>query len=116
MGLTQNKNLNKGNQMPRTEELQGIEGEGVAPKRIKRLDNAVEKWRSIVADRQALTEKEVEARDKCVEIMHQEGLKTYRYWDSDDDQKDLVLIGAEKLKLQKIKDVAEGSETDADAD
>lgn len=116
MVLMQNKNLNKGNQMAKTEEFPNIQGKGVSLIRIKRLDNAVEAWRAIVADRQTQTEKEVKARDKCVDIMHQEGLQSYRYWEDDDNAKDLVLVGAEKLKLQKIKESEAAGDTDIDND
>ena len=43
--------------MAKTDDLPGVEGEGVSPKRIKRLDNAVALWRANVAGRQELTDK-----------------------------------------------------------
>ncbi len=99
----------------RTEELSGIEGEGVAPKKIKRLDNAINAWRSHVTERMDILEKEVAARDKVVAIMHEEGLTSYPYWITDDEKKLVVLDSTEKLMMKKASD-GEPSETDVDDD
>src|SRR5580700_1466356 len=102
--------------MAKTEELPGVEGEGVGPqKNIKALDNAVADWRSKVAERMALTEKEVEARNKVVSLMHKHNLTKYPYWETDDEKKLLVLDSTEKLKLTKAVE-AEESETADDTD
>lgn len=88
--------------MAKTDELPGVEGEGVGPqKKIKSLDTATGDWRDLVDKRMALTEREVEARNKVVDLMHKHNLKSYPYWETDDDQKVLVLDSTEKLKLKK---------------
>jgi hypothetical protein len=94
--------------MARTEELPGVEGEGVSPKRIKKLDNAVAQWRASVAARQELTEKEVESRDKVLAMMHAEGITQYHYYDEDDEKKLLIIEGTEKVKLKALPKEGEG--------
>ena len=93
--------------MTKTDDLPGVEGEGVAPKRIKALDNACGKWRAIVAERQLLTEKECEARDKVLALMHEHGVTKYHYYDDDDEKKLLCIEANEKVKLKAIKDETE---------
>ena len=97
----------------KTEELPGVEGEGVSVKKIKRLDNAITAWRGFVEERMALTESEVAARDKVVSIMHEEGITKYPYWASDDEQKLVVLDKTEKLKLKNAAS-AEADESGKD--
>lgn len=85
-----------------TEEIPGMEGQGVAPvKRIKGLDDAIETWRDFVDKRMALTKKEVESRSKVVELMHKHGLTSYPVTLGDDTEKVLELDTKEKLKLKK---------------
>ena len=96
--------------MARTEELPGVEGEGVSPKRIKKLDNAVAQWRATVAARQELIDKEGESRDKVLLIMRQEGVTQYHYYDEDDEEKLLVIEGTEKVKLKALPKEGEGEE------
>ena len=105
--------------MAKTEELQGIEGEGVGPvKKIKSLDTAIDEWRSIVEKRMKLTESEVEASQKVTDLMHKHNLTAYPYWVDDETQKLVVLEGKEKLKLKKAdaSDSNEPSETDVNDD
>jgi hypothetical protein len=90
--------------MAKTNDLPRVEGEGVAPKRHPALDSAIEEWRDFAVKRMALTEKEAAARDKVVTMMHQRNLTVYPYDDGGDDRRNVVLEGAEKLKLQKVKD------------
>jgi hypothetical protein len=90
--------------MAKTEDLEGIQGEGVSPKKIKRLDTAIASWRGFVTDRMDALEKEIEARDKVLNIMHAENLTLYPYWISDDEKRNVVLDRTEKLKLMKAKD------------
>jgi hypothetical protein len=101
--------------MPRTADLPGVEGEGVAPKRIKALDNACGKWRAVVAQRQSLTEEEVKARDKVLSLMHEHGVTKYHYYDDDDEKKLLCIEANEKVKLKAIKDEAESEADETDA-
>lgn len=100
--------------MAKTDDLPEMTGDGVAPKKIKKLDNAIEAWRGFVEKRMELTESEVAARDKCIFIMHAEGLTKYPYWVSDDEQKLLVLESNEKLKLKNA--VFDDGETADDTD
>jgi hypothetical protein len=102
--------------MAKTEELSGMEGEGIAVKKIAALDKAVETWRAYVEQRMSLTEKEVEARDKCIALMHKHNVVCYRYWISDEEQKLLVLDSTEKLKLKKADAADEPSKTDVEDD
>ena len=94
--------------MPKQDDMPGIEGPGVAPKRIKKLDNAVAQWRATVAARQELTEKECESRDKVLAMMHAEGITQYHYYDEDDKKKLLIIEGTEKVKLKALPKEGEG--------
>ena len=99
----------------KTEELPGVEGEGVTPKKIKALDTAIDDWRAIVQKRMDLTEKEVEASQRVTDLMHKHGLTAYPYWVDDETQKLVVLEGKEKLKLKKAES-AEAAEEPGDED
>jgi hypothetical protein len=99
-----------------TQELPGVEGEGVAVKRIKPLDNAIAEWRDAVAKRMTLTEDEVFTCAKVVELMHKYQLTTYPYYDDDDMKKNVVLEGSEKLKLKKVKEKKSSDDDDKDDD
>ena len=99
-----------------TEELPGVEGEGVSPKRIKRLDNAIAQWRDVVEQRMQLTEDEIVKRDKVQAIMTEEGIQKYAYWIEDDLQKDVILDATVKVKMKAHKDAAGASDTDIDDD
>ena len=101
--------------MAKTEEIPGMTGEGVSPKKIKALDNAIADWRSIVEDRMNLTEREVSAAAKVTELLHKHNLTSYPYWVDDETQKLVVLEGKEKLKLKKAES-AEASETGVNDD
>jgi len=93
-----------------TQDLPGVEGEGVADRKIKSLDNAIADWRDAVKRRMALTEEEVAASAKVVDLMHKNALTTYPYYDDDDEKKNVVLEGTEKLRMKKVKAAAEPSE------
>jgi hypothetical protein len=92
--------------MPKTTDgLPGIEGEGVGqPKRIKRLDNAIDQWRSTVDQRMLLTDQEVKQRARVEQIMNEEGIKKYAYNVDDEIVKDVVLDVAVKVKMTKHAD------------
>jgi hypothetical protein len=83
-----------------------IKGEGVSPKRIKVLDSAIDDWRGFVENRMALTEKEIEASAKVVDLMHKHQVARYSYYTSDDERKVVTLSIKEKLKLEKDKNGA----------
>lgn len=87
--------------MAKTDELSGIEGPGVSPVKNKRLDNAIAKWRGIVATRMDLTEQEVKAKEGVVGIMHELNIGLYRYQDDDDEVRVVILDTTEKLKFKK---------------
>ena len=93
--------------MPKTPELQGIDGPGVGPVRIKALDNLIYKWRDYVSQRMALGEKEVEARTAVAEMMKEKGVTCYMWSDSDDTKKLVRLTTQEKVKLEKNKDATD---------
>lgn len=97
--------------MPKTAELKGIDGPGVALVRIKALDNLISDWQDDVSQRMALGEKEVETRTAVVEMMKEKGLTCYTWSDSDDSRKLVRLTTQEKIKLEKNKDA-----TDEDQD
>jgi hypothetical protein len=99
-----------------TQELPGVEGEGVAVERIKPLDNAIAEWRDVVANRMKLTEDEVSTGAKVVALMHEYQLTTYPYYDDDDTKKNVVLEGSEKLKLKKVKEKKSSDDDDKDDD
>jgi hypothetical protein len=99
----------------RTDDLPAMTGDGVAPVKIKALDNRVEKWREIVAERMAMTEKEVEARDAVIEVMREKGIQSYVWHDGDDTKRLVKLVAKEKLKLEKDK-YGEAPETDINDD
>jgi predicted transcriptional regulator len=94
----------------KTEELPGIEGEGVSPKKIKKLDNAIAGWRENVKTRMEWTRKEVESRDKVMQIMRSEGVVKYSYQESDDEKKIVELDVTEKLKFKNAADAEESAE------
>lgn len=92
---------------PRTEDLPGVEGPGVAPVRIPEVDRLADDYIKERDKRVRLTPREIAAKQKLIEALHEhkeltgpDGTLTYRY--------DTVLItlepGKEKLK---VKDVTE---------
>lgn len=87
-----------------TQELPGVEGEGVSQKRIIALDNAIGAWRSVVEKRMNLTEEECAAREKVMEVMHAENVTVYRYLGADDEVKIVELIVGEKVKFKNPED------------
>ena len=95
--------------MPRKQEdLPAIEGEGVAPKKIKEIEIAAGDYVSIRDKRMALTEKEVLARQTLVELMRKHGLTNYRY-----DEEEVVLIEGEfKVKVRLVDPERSESEED----
>jgi len=54
----------------RTEELPGVEGVGVSPKRIPEVEAAADAYVIARDKRQALTTKEVEAKERLSEVLH----------------------------------------------
>ena len=102
--------------MAKTEELPGVEGEGVSTKKIAALEKAIGDWRDIVARRTELTAEEVEASNKVTALMHKHNLTAYPYWVDDDTRKLVVLEGKEKLKLKKAEETETSPENEEDAD
>lgn len=81
--------------MPKQSDLPNVEGEGVAPKKIKAIDIAADEYVTIRDKRMAMTEKEVAARDKLVDLMKQNGLEVYFY----SDQKVYIKHGQDKVRV-----------------
>lgn len=92
--------------MPKTEELPGVEGEGVTTKKIASLEKAIGEWRDIVTRRMELTAEEVKAATKVTELMHKHEVTVYPYWVDDETRKLVVLEGKEKLRLKKAEESA----------
>lgn len=82
---------------PKQEEMP-IEGEGVAPKRIKAIDVAADKYVEIRDTRMEWTEKECKARDNLVAKMKEHGLSMYRYGDHEVVLKE----GDPKVKVKNV--------------
>ena len=89
--------------MAKTADLAGIEGEGVAPKSIARLDKAIGKWRGIVSERMSMTEKEADAKKVVNQIMHEENVSLYLYTDDGDVEKECVIVDSVKLRRRKTE-------------
>ena len=71
---------------------------GVAGKKIKELSEAMEAYEEIKNTRIALSNKEIEANEKVVELMHKHKVKVYR-----DDDYEPSLIGELAAKDPTIK-------------
>lgn len=56
---------------PKQPDLNGIEGEGVAHVRIPEVDEAAASYVRFRDRRMELTKKEVESKDKLIEVMHE---------------------------------------------
>lgn len=98
----------------KTAELSGMEGEGVAVKKIKALDAAIDEWRGNVDKRMALSKKEVQSRTKVIELMHKHGVNRYPWRNGDDDEKMLKLDATEKLKLEAVEAAGDPGEGEGD--
>lgn len=96
--------------MPRVkqEDLPAIEGEGVAPKRIKPIEVAADAYVDARDARMKLTEKEVEKRGKLIDLMKEHGLTKYRFGDEEVELKP----GKDGVKVKKV----DGTETEAEGD
>jgi tRNA isopentenyl-2-thiomethyl-A-37 hydroxylase MiaE len=90
-----------------TEPLPGVDGPGVAPKKLKILDAAVDEWRDIVDKRVALTKQEVEALEVVVNLMRENNITAYQYGD---DQQVVLTPGTEKVKVKTMQEAAEQEE------
>jgi hypothetical protein len=82
----------------KTDDLPGVEGEGVSRKKIKGLEDAIETWNGIKEKRMALTKKEIEARAVVESLLTKHELKRYQY---DDDHEVIV---ENKLKVHKLSE------------
>ena len=88
-----------------------IEGPGVAPVRIKELDDAVLTYVNARDRRMQLTEKEIEAKRDLIHLMHKheeklgrdgDGVLRYKY--EDEDFVAELKPGDETLKVKKAKE------------
>lgn len=91
--------------MPRTPDLPGVSGKGVAPVRIKPVDDAAEDYVKIRDRRMAMTKKEVQAKQNLIDLLHKnadkigaddEGIMRYEY----DDVVVELSPGKEQLKVR----------------
>ena len=92
------------------DDLQGIEGPGVAPVRIKELDQAIDAYVAERDKRMTMTKKEVAAKTKLSELMHKHeaeigkdsnGEIIYRY----NDEVAVLKPGKEELKVKTAPEV-----------
>jgi UDP-N-acetylmuramyl pentapeptide synthase len=90
--------------MPRTEDIPGIEGEGVSQKKIPAVTKAATRYLEVRDQRMALTEKEVDAKAVLLNAMEENGLTIYRF----DDH--CVEVTSKKNVKVKSADDGEGSE------
>ena len=93
--------------MPRlkSDELPGVEGEGVSPQKPnKALEAAITEWRDVVGKRQKLTEKEVATKAEVDRIMHADGIRRYLYEADDEDVREVVLEETVKYRRPKKTD------------
>lgn len=91
--------------MPHTPDLPGVTGKGVAPVRIKAVDDAAEEYVKIRDRRMAMTKKEVQAKQTLIDLLHKnaekigaddEGVMCYEY----DDVVVELKPGKEQLKVR----------------
>lgn len=91
--------------MPKTSDLPGITGKGVAPVRIKAVDDAAEEYVKVRDRRMGLTKKEVQAKQTLIDLLHknsekigadEEGIMRYEY----DDVVVELSPGKETLKVR----------------
>lgn len=61
--------------MAKTPDLAGMSGAGVAPVRIKSVDAAAEEYVTIRDKRMQFTKKEVEAKQKLIDLLHKNAEK-----------------------------------------
>lgn len=83
---------------PTTEDLNGMEGPGVARRKIKPLEDAIDAWNSVKEKRMALTEKEAEAKAAVRLLMEKNEVAIYRYGEGDHE---VVLV--ENVKNRKVE-------------
>lgn len=91
--------------MPRTPDLPGVKGPGVAPIRIKAVDEKAEEYVKVRDRRMGLTKKEVQAKNELIDLLHKnaerigadsEGIIRYEY----DDVVVELSPGKEQLKVR----------------
>jgi rare lipoprotein A (peptidoglycan hydrolase) len=101
--------------MPKTSDLPGISGTGVAPVRIKAVDDAAEEYVKVRDRRMGLTKKEVQAKQNLIDIIHKnaekigadnEGIMRYEY----DDVVVELSPGKEQLKVRTATNPAGDAE------
>jgi hypothetical protein len=80
----------------RTEDLPGVEGEGVAQKKIPAVTKAANKYVEIRDRRMELTEQEVDAKAVLLNAMHENNLTIYRF----DDYVVTMKPGKENVKVK----------------
>ena len=94
--------------MPKIDDLPGIEGEGVAQKKIPAVTKAANRYVEVRDQRMSLTEKEVDAKAVLLNAMHENGLTIYRF----DDYIVHIKAGKENVKVKSTDDVEGAGEGD----
>jgi len=89
---------------PTTEDLQGMEGEGVSRRKIKAVETASDNYVEVRDKRMKLTEQEVEARAVLIQKMRDNNITEYVY----DDHKVLLVPGKDKVKVRTIDGDGDG--------
>lgn len=93
--------------MPKViEDLPGIEGEGVAQKKIPAVTKAANRYVEVRDQRMALTDKEVDAKAVLLNAMHENGLTIYRF----DDYIVQIKEGKENVKVKSADDAESDGE------
>lgn len=83
--------------IPQTEDLPGVEGEGVSGKKLKSVDEALAKLLNAREKRRDWGEKEAEAQATLVALFHKHEIKVYYFGDT--DRRYALTGGKEKIKV-----------------
>lgn len=95
---------------PKQEELPAIEGEGVAQKRIKKIEALADAYVETRDTRMTWTKKECEARDTLIQAMTDNGLTRYSYG----DQEIVIKGGKAKVKVKTVDSMESDEEESED--
>lgn len=76
---------------------------------IPAVEEAAEEYRAIRDERMALSEKETSAQAALVAAMTSHNLTSYRYEDSEGNQRKVVLAEVVKAKVAKVKERDSGA-------
>jgi hypothetical protein len=85
---------------------------GTEQRAIKEIDAAAERYVEARDARMELTEKEVELRDRLVDLMRKHKLEVYRDDDAAPPLLVLLIVGKDKVKVRRESDEAEAEAGD----